>query len=239
MRAPILILLTLLLAATASADPAVQIRRIDESALPAGATALKAQDCFVGNLTTPVFMISDRIGGAERYRYSFWADPDLCNCTEGFTIDAVHMYMKFGTDDVPVSFDARGVFDQAEWNEASGAWVPGAEICSSPVTTIEISGAGMYDIFVEMAGGGCACAAWDYHYAVGFDLLTNFNSSPDMVVNGQPLGGQSWVSSGGAWNDLLDGGLPGEICIYADATCCENPTSATPHTFGAVKSLYR
>lgn len=76
---------------------------------------------------------------------TFYADPTGCSaCSAGFTVEAVHMYLQFGTEDVPVTFDAAVDFEEGAWDASLGCWTPGPEICTSPVYSVTIDAPGLY-----------------------------------------------------------------------------------------------
>ncbi len=49
----------------------------------------------------------------------------------------------------------------------------------------------------------------------------------------------NWNNWGQGWQDLVNYNWNANLAIYADATCCENPVSAEPNSWGGLKSLYR
>jgi len=198
------------------------------------------QDCQVGNLNVPTYAITDWAFGAEGYKYLFRA-PATCSCPVGFRLDSIHLLMQFGPEDVPVGFDAFVDLEEAVWDDLSGCYLPGAELCTSLVYTVQIDAEGLFDISLPILEQ-CQCAAIGFWYFLSFHFVSEFGASgrPDLVADGMPLGCRSWNDYGFGWQDLVsDFDWPGEILMYADAACCEIPVSAEPGTWGSVKSLYR
>jgi hypothetical protein len=198
--------------------------------------------CVLGNLNPGYWAIGDWIWGAEKYKYLFYADQTDCSaCGQGFTVESVTLYVQFGTEDVPVTFDARVDFEEAAWDDQLGCWVPGPEICVSSSYSITINQPGGYLLTLPM-DTACACAAFGYWYGISFEFLTAFNSGmePDLITDNYPVGCTSWNDYGAGWEDLVTGfGFPGEIIMYADMTCCPDPVPAERDTWGSIKSMFR
>ena len=198
-----------------------------------------AADCIMGNLNAPAFAIGDWVWGAESYYYIFNADQAGCTCTGGFTVDAVHMYLQFAEDDVPVTFEAFVGFGEAAPGAVEGCMVPGPEICSSPIYTVTIDAAGFYDIALPMTPGACECAYFGYNYEISFNFMTTFTNLPDLITDASPLGCVSYNDYGAGMLDLQDFGMPGETSMYADIICCESPVSTESKSMGDLKALFR
>ncbi len=241
MRKLILIGLCLLLAGAAfAADRTVVVTPVTgniQSLNPAGANGV----CQLGNLNAPAWAITDWIWGDETYKYIFDADQALCTqCPAGFKVEMVHFYMQFGAEDVPTSFDCMVDFEETVWDEASGCFMPGPTICESQPYTVTIDQAGLYDIALPLPYDVCDCAYFGYKYALGLTFLTPFDSTPDAITDDIPVGCTSWNDYGMGWYDLVTGfGFPGEIIMFADIICCENPVDTEKDTWGGVKSLFR
>lgn len=193
--------------------------------------------CLVGNPNGIHYAIPNWIWGAETYTYLY--DPlETCGCSAGFEIDAVHMIVQFGAEDVPQSFEASVAVGGAVWNADSGRWEPGPAICSGPVTGIDITAPGLYDIVLPMES--CGCMELVHRYAISYTFEGFFSSPPDVVTDNLPQPGTSWNDYGLGWYDLVvDFGYPGNLLMWADATCCESPVGDEPASWGTVKSLYR
>ena len=204
---------------------------------PSGADGV----CQMGNLNPLAFAITDWVWGAEKYKYLYYADPAGCTaCTEGFTVEAVTLYLQFGVEDVPVTFEARADFEEAIWDDALQCYYPGPEICVSPDYTVTIDAAGLYAISLPM-DTACACAEFGHWYGISFEFLTSFDSDgrPDLITDEFPVGCVSWNDYGAGWEDLQDFGFPGEVSMTADIVCCANPVSTEKNTWGEIKAMFR
>lgn len=240
MRKLILVSLCLLVAGGAlAAEKTVTITPISGNPISieqAGAAGV----CVMGNLNSPAYTITDWIWGAESYKYLFDAEQPLCaNCPAGFKVEQVHFYMNFGPEDVPASFDCFVDFEETVWDPTLGCFLPGPVICASQPYTVTIDQAGFYDIGLPLPYESCPCAYFGYKYALGMTFLTAFDSFPDAVTDAIPVGCTSYNDYGAGWFDLQDFGWPGELSMYADIVCCENPVDDVNDTWGGVKSLFR
>jgi len=231
-----------LMAGTALADRQVTVTPVTREAIPfnpginpSGADGV----CQMGNLNPFVYAITDWVWGNEKYKYLYYADPAQCTvCTEGFTVESVTLYLQFGVEDVPSTFDARVDFEEAIWDDALQCWYPGPEICVSSSYTVTIDNPGLYAINLPM-DTACACAHFGYWYGISFEFLTAFDSNPDIITDDNPVGCRSWLDYGMGWGDLLDFGFPGEITMVADIDCCHNPVPTDESTWGDIKAMFR
>jgi len=245
MRILISCLLCVVLAATAAAqDRTVVVQPVEGPPLEAGVPGWGGV-CVYGNQNPAAFAITDWIYGDESYATMFLAERPPCGCADGFFITTVHMLMNFGPEDVPVSFDAYATFRENSLDEATaGCNVPGAFLCSSPVwqspvSTVNITSAGLYDIALDMGMAECPCARFGYTYAVTMDILTPFTSYPDAVTDDASVGCTSYNDYGQGWLDQQSFGFPGENIVFADVWCCADAVPEEPTAWGALKSLYR
>jgi hypothetical protein len=211
----------------------VTVTRIDQEVQTLPEARGAAGDCLMGNLNAPYYAISGWLLGMESYSYVYEADAAACACPEGFAVETVHIYLQFAG---AMDFDVAVGLSEAEWDFAGSCWVPGADICASPVYNVAIPGGGLYDIALPVT---CDCAFFGYHYAIDVDFLTSFAVSPDMITDNVPVGCVSWNDYGGGWVDLNPTGFPGELLIFADVACCADPVANEDETFGGIKSLFR
>ncbi|MCP4571718.1 MAG: hypothetical protein GY838_05145 [bacterium] len=195
--------------------------------------------CVFGNLNPVAYAIPDYMWGAESYATIFEAELPPCGCPEGFNVEAVHMYMNFDIEDVPVSFDVSASFMEATFDETAGCEIPGATICTSLTYTVTIETAGLYDVGIPLDPLTCGCAYFGYKYAVSMDIDTAFAEYPDAVTDEFPLGCVSWNNYGSGWIDTIDLGMPGELSMYADIVCCAPAVPVEDKAWGDVKSLFR
>lgn len=238
MRILITLLLCIVLAGSAvAAEKTVTITPLKATAQPT--LAAPAGVCIFGNQNPASWAVPDWVWGAETYATVFEAVQPPCGCAEGFNVEAVHMYLNFGPEDVPASFQVSVSFLETVFNEEAGCEMPGAEICRSPTYTIDIVDLGLYDISIPMDSENCGCAYFDYKYAVSMNFETAFANTPDGVADAFPVGCTSWNDYGGGWLDLQSFGWPGENIIFADIVCCAPAVPTEDRSWGDVKSLFR
>ena len=184
----ILLLGLVLVASSALADKSVTVKRLGDPLVNELSLGVASRaDCQVGNLNAVSWAIGDWVFGLEGYKYLF--DPTAsCGCAPGFHLEAVHLLMQFGAEDVPVTFDAYVDLEEAAWDGGSGCWIPGPEICVSPVIPVTIDTPGLYDISIPIYDQ-CPCASRRYMYLLSFPLVSSFptNGRPDLLADDTPL----------------------------------------------------
>ena len=238
------IMCLILVAGAALADRQVTVPPVTVDAIPfnSGINPNSVDsDCEMGNLNPFVFPITDRVLGAEKYKYLFYADPAQCpSCTEGFTVEGVSIFLQFGPEDVPSTFAARIDFEEAIWDDDLQCWYPGPEICISTDHMVGIQPAGVHKLTIEM-DADCACVEFGHWYGISFEILNSFPSGmePDIITDDIPVGCVSWNDSGSGWIDVLDLGFPGEINMSAEFSCCSDPVSTEKNTWGEIKTMFR
>ncbi|MCP4573001.1 MAG: hypothetical protein GY838_11660 [bacterium] len=237
MRILITILACLILAVSASGvDRPVEEVPLTEVAQP---TLAPVGVCVFGNDAILTFAIGDWMQGNESYAILFDADRPECGCAAGFQVEAVHMHINFGPEDVPVFLEASASFMETTLNESTGCMQPGAEIYRSPVRSFNIVNPGLYDISVPVDLESCPCAKFGFEYAVGMNILTRFESFPDVVTGRTaPMSCSSYTTAPGYWYDLSRYGLA-DPKIFADIVCCSPAVPDDDRSWGSLKSLYR
>ena len=241
MRMMSLFLVLVLAGGAVAADRTVTTTPVTGPVQTIGSATL-VDPCTFGNAVPAAFAINNWIWGAESYATIFHADPVSCTCSGGFMVQAVHFYMNFRAADVPSTFAASADFRETVLDPAYGCNVPGQAICTSPLYTITITQAGLYDITIPMDVAGCTCAYFGYDYAVSINFPTAFPATkrPDAVTDAVPLGCTSWNDYGSGWTDTTaDAAFPGELVMFADVACCESPVGVDGKSWGEMKSLYR
>ncbi len=161
------------------------------------------------------------------------------SCAEGLLISEVHILLSFGPEDVPVTFEISADVEEIIWDDASQCNIPGGQICASDITTITINSEGLYDISIPV---NCDCLPMISSYALGLFFHTDFTSTgfPNLVIDASPVGCTSWNDWGDGWNDLVTNfGFPGELSIFADVDCCEDPVANESHSWDEIKSMFR
>jgi hypothetical protein len=232
-----IVMLTLLAGASLADDQVRSQTRYESTQLPMSPDPQTG--CEVGNLNDPYWTYGNWIMGGETYAYLINPPTEGCTCGAGFKLERVYMMMEFGPEDVPVTFDAYAGLAEAVWDEQRGAYVPGADYCTSPTWSITANSAGLYDIYLDLSDG-CPCAATTEPYFITFHLPYGFTWWPSALEDNDPQTGISYYDSGNGWADLVgDFGWWGKNIMHADVTCCSAPVSEEGSTWGGVKSLWR
>jgi len=156
------------------------------------------------------------------------------------------MLLQFGPEDVPTTFDVYVDLEDALWDGV--CWVPGIEDCVSPVYSVTIDTDGLYDISLPIYDA-CDCAYFfspvtcqPFYYFLSFHFPNAFPTGmePDVVTDDFPLGCTSYNDFGSGWLDLVtEYSFPGELMIWADVACCDNPVGDGACSWGKIKNLYR
>jgi hypothetical protein len=199
-----------------------------------------ASACQFGNLNDPAHVVYGWNWGNETFVSLFDAESADCVCPEGFRVTGVHIYMRFLELDVPFAFDCKVDFRETIFDDATGCQIPGPTICESSVHTVTIETPGVIDIGLPIDTEANPCAHFGYKYAVGFTILSDFETSPELVTDDMPVGCTGYTDKHGFWEDLTgDAFFPGELIMYADVECCSGPTGNESRSWGEVKSLFR
>ena len=96
---------------------------------------------------------------------------------------------------------------------------------------VTLTGAGLCDcIFLDYTQALHVPFLWDQHWGSQLFLVADDNPDhcPDYSVN---------PNMGFLWYTEID--APGNIVMWADATCCENPVGTERDTWGSLKALFR
>lgn len=240
-KVTVMVLCLILAAGTVFADRSPVITPVSGDIQTIGPSSAQS-DCLMGNLNPIHFALSGWLTGGESYKYLFYADPALCpNCLFGFSVSGVHIYLRFQTEDVPVTFQASVDWEEAVYDHATGCFLPGPEICVSPVYNVTIEAPGVYDINLPLDEGQCPCAYFGYWYGISFTFLTTFQAgaTPELITDAFPVGCVSYNDWGQGWQDLFGYGFPGELSMYADVVCCSPPVDTEGSTWGGIKTLFR
>ena len=113
---------------------------------------------------------------------------------------------------------------------------PGDVVCASPMYQVDLPQAGGFILTFHIE---CPCLTFDKMYMLGVYMQSatcEFNIGIDNI----PTTCTNWFDWGEGWKDLVaEWGFPGNLRIWADATCCEPPVPVEKNTWGKIKSLYR
>lgn len=242
LRTAMLLAIVALAAGQALAADGSSVIPVQEPVLPLVLSPMKVlpvEDCCkVGNLNPYAHAIPDFVSGAEKYSYLWMVEP-VCGCETGFYLDAVHMLIQFGPEDVPVTIQASASFEETQLSPLGGQLIPGPPICTSPTYTGTITAAGAYEMTVPLTDSGCLCAEFGYHYAVTMNIQTSLANPLDLIVDDVPVGGVSWIDQGNGWYDLQSYQLPGEVKLMGKLICCSTPVPDEQPSWGHLKALFR
>lgn len=237
------ICLCLILAAgSVLAGKEARIARVDDLTIqPITLGEPTKQACLVGNVHQPCYACTGWIAGEETYKYIFWPGQDCAACPGGFRVTAVHIVLGFNLSMVPQSFPIIADLEDAVWSDEDGCWIPGVEDCVGDAYTVEITSVGTYDIAVPI--GDCDCAFTNPDYAGPYFISIYFPEPLDANFYMDGMGGESCVAYnnwGSGWYDMHNvTGNVGDIVMWAELDCCNDPIPTEDHSWGAIKSLYR
>jgi hypothetical protein len=208
-------------------------------------------DFIMGHTGDPANIITDPVVYMYYSRCSI-LNPFAygCTCLAGYTVNSYGLvFAKIGGD----TFEVHLPMSLGHSYELS-LYPPGT-VCFDPPGLVGRYQIPFYCLFDEAftvtlegfykvtlaAAGDCDCISMSYtqalHVPLGYDhwgselfLVTDENPGhcPDYIVN---------PNMGYLWYTEID--APGNIVMWADATCCENPVSVDRESWGGVKALYR
>ncbi len=195
----------------------------------------------VGNLNPPYWAVSYWFTGEEAYKILFNPLEQL-NCSNGFLLEQVHMLLDFpDTLDYPLTFPVWADLEDADWDPTLQCWIPGVEDFVSNIFNVTIDQPGTYDIAIPI-DGLCAYMAYPtgepYWYLLSMHFPELFTAN--LITDNFPVNCYSWNSWGQGWFDLVSGyGFPGNIIMWGDVVCCDDPVDAENKSWGDIKSLFR
>jgi hypothetical protein len=204
--------------------------------------SIPTEACRVGNTNAPHWAISQFLSPPEHFKLAF--DPtqgecSICPAEYGFKIEDVHIVMQT-TEPCTLTMSVDVEYTIPPDPDCPN---PGPAICESPVYTVVLPMAGVWDISMPTP---CDCLPMDNWFLIGimfYDYGTPSGEVPNLTTDvGPPLYCRNWCNIGSGWNDLLVNlpYWPGQLCFYADATCCHSPiVNVESSTWGAIKQLYR
>jgi len=210
-------------------------------------------DFILGHTGDPVHLITD-FEVYNAYSRCSILEPlaNGCTCASGYTINSYSLIIaKTGSDTLettlPMSLGHAYRLDRFPpetvcFDPPGGLSSPRYQapfFCGSEdVFTVGLEG--FYKVTIT-AVDECGCIYLDYTQALHIPLFSNGWGSelflvaddnpghcPDYYVN--PSMGYLWYS---------EIAVPGNIVMWADATCCDNPVSSDRESWGNVKALYR
>jgi len=233
-----LVMILILAALPATAREVTAVRLDNPEAQLALPDNMVRSDCVVGNTHAPAWAISNFLFPPEQYKLAL--DPfDGCgaSCPLGWRLTAVHILLQTdGACDLVMSVD----LEDAAFPNGPNCPVPGVVDCESEIFQVSLPDAGLWDIALPI---DCECAYFDYIYLLGVTFHSIGCASglvPDLVTDDSTAICCSYNNYGTGWEDLVDlGGFPGNLIIFGDVECCDNPVELETESWGSIKSLYR
>lgn len=202
--------------------------------LQAAPAPLSLDQCVVGNVNPPMYTINNFLYPPEEYQLAFDPTTGCESCRVGFHVQQIHIALAFPS---ACSITLAANLTEPDLVTSPDCPPPASDLCDGQVYTVEIPAAGLYDVVLPVS---CDCAfvqGFRYNLAVSF-LSMVCNAS--LVTDQLPSLCTSWNNYGDGWDDLYATyqGWPGNLLIWGDVACCEEPVPVGGATWGAIKSLY-
>lgn len=189
----------------------------------------------VGNLNDPVDYAPDILFGDQTLAYLIFPAEQVSCDNDGFRLDTVRVWLKFFSDQVPVTLHvAGGLLDAVP--EGDG-FVPGDPIYLSEPQTIVIDEPGFQVIEVP-TDAVASCEILDDAYFLG--LRFEGPAEAGLGIDNEPAPGIEYIDSGNGFVDMFgfDKTSGGKVIIWGDIVCCLT-TANEPSSWNQIKSLFR
>lgn len=194
--------------------------------------------CNVGNLNAPAFAINNFLTPPESYAFSFDPSAQCAQCAQGFQVTVIHIILNV---QAACTLVMGANLTELGPSGITGCEAPASQLCTASLYNVNLPAAGTYNIALPVT---CQCAYINpYNYAVEVyfqsKACTN-NVIPRLVTDNLPTLCSSWNDYGAGWGDLRADfpTWPGNLLIYAETTCCEDPISTHESSWGTIKALY-
>jgi hypothetical protein len=195
--------------------------------------------CQVGNLNTPSWAIGDWALAPEEYKLAF--DPlTMGDCAAicpahpvyGIDINSIRMHIQV---DAACTLVMGVDVEEVTYPTSPDCPEPGEVVCASPLYQVDLPAAGGWILNIPI---DCVCLTFGKMYMLGVYFQSS-TCNMDLVTDNIPTNCTSWNDWGEGWKDLVaEYGFPGNLKIWADATCCEPPVPVEMKSWGSIKSLY-
>lgn len=242
-------------AATALADRDVTLRSRKIILHPVEGTApteigsgnLNGTACQIGNLNPAAWAISGFIAPPEDYKLVFDPGTTCSVCPTGFQVTTISIHLQ---TDTTCTFVMSVDLERAVL-ESPGCYAPGPVLCATGLYQVDIPSAGGWIIGLPVSVDDCQeCPEYGcfsmtdgpYCLSVHFESMSVPSSHVDLVTDAGPaVNCLNWNNYGTGWYDLLGAypTWPGQLKIFADATCCGTPSSVENDSWGCIKAVYR
>ena len=236
---PVLLLLSLALAATAShaakmtpsVEPLVGAPQRIIAATPQNVNTV----CTLGVTDSPAWIVNYILPPDDKYLTLL--DPTACGCTEpgGVLLSNAHILLNFPVAcSVPISI---AVVPADLADPACPVPVAGAYLCAPVAYNVSVPAAGNYDVVLPMAVG--CCITQKAFLEVTFLTAGTCNTMVRLITSAICNSCWSYNIYPGNMDDLCVAiGFPGNPVMYVDGACCD-AVPAMRGTWGRLKTLYR
>jgi hypothetical protein len=195
--------------------------------------------CQTGNLNPAAFAITNWALPPEDYKLAFdpLVDGDcagICAPIPGRGVDINRIYIHIQTAAACTIIMGVDV-EEVIYPTSPDCPEPGPVVCASPSYQVDLPSAGGWIINLPIE---CVCLTLgrEYMLSVHFESAT---CAIDLVTDNLPSNCTSWNNWGAGWKDLVaQYGFPGNLKIWADATCCEPPVPVEMKSWGNIKNIY-
>lgn len=194
-----------------------------------------AQACQVGNLNPPAYALSNFAAAPEEYKLVFDPKTTCSVCPIGFLVNTVHFVVQTSMAmDIVCAVNV----EEAVFPGGPDCPEPGQLLCQSGLFTVNLPGAGLWDIGLPIA---CECYTMERTYLLSVHFEEFIGGTPDLITDAGPATlCTNWNNYGTGWYDLVAQfpTWPGQLVFFADAECCTPPVPVEGKTWGAIKDLY-
>jgi hypothetical protein len=235
---PLLLLLVVLVAAPAlAARPLPAPERVQATAqhLTVAQPANVNVVCTLGVTGDPAWVFNYLAPPDDSY-YTL-LDPSQCGCTNpgGVLLVAGHALLYFPT--LACSIPVRVSVVAADLTDpACPVPLPGQYLCAPVAYTLTAPSTGLWDFDMPLDAG--CCITGKAFLKVEFTGVGTCSTLPKLVSTDGCESCVTWNGYGSYMDELCEVGFPGNLNMYADATCCD-VVSAHGSTWGRLKTLYR
>jgi len=196
------------------------------------------ENCILG-VDNPEFVIQDFLFAPEGYKVAVDPTEQCLTCPLGFKVTDIHIALQVNQ---PCSIVLSTDLEDALFPDGADCPEPGVVDCFSQSFQVDLPGAGLFDVSIPI---DCPCAYKEYTYFIGV-FIESYSCQdgsfiPELVTNNTPHACANYNNFGEGWVDLVSEfpTWPGDVLIWANSECCDQPVGAESKSWGAIKGLYR